>query len=204
MYLRETSSFSWLHQALQGLIVHFFVWAQVSRYFSTAPMTSLYPTPCPSRPSCHCLPPEEADECCRHGAFSLLWCLSHRERLTTKNSLAPSVLKVSNIAQPFSSLASSRVLLKSTSVSSGPSRDSNSSISTLKLLLFSRYYFVFATVVLSFALHIWSTSKLSCSSSKDECEFCNGVGGLILLLDIGGGFTYGSSNHIFSCVTVQE
>ena len=84
----------------------------------------LHPTLCSHRSSCHRHSLEEADEFCRHGAFRLLWCLSHRERLTTKNSLGPSVLEVSNITQPFSSLASSRIRLKSTSVSSGPSRDS--------------------------------------------------------------------------------
>ena len=122
--------------------------------FQKAPSNSL-----PSRPSCHCLSHQEADEFYRHGAFSLLCCLSRRERLTTKNALGPSVLKVTNISQPYSSLASSRILLKSTSVSSGPRRDSNSPVSTFKLLLSSRYCFVFAMIVLSFALHIWSSTS---------------------------------------------
>ena len=114
--------------------------------------------------------------------------------------------KVSNIAQPFSSLASSKIRLTFTSVSSGPSRDSNSSIYTFKLFLSSKYCFVFAMTVLSDALHIWSSSsRCSCSSSHDEYEFCNGVGGIILL-DSGGAFTCGPSKpHFFlrNCTRVS-
>ena len=44
----------------------------------------------------------------------------------------------------------------------------------------------------------------SCSSSKEEFEFCNGVGGLILPLDKGGAFTCVLSYLISSCVIVQQ
>ena len=46
-------------------------------------------------------------------------------------------------------------------------------LTTKNLLPSSRYCFVFAMIVLSFALHIWSsTSKCPCSSSNGEHEFC--------------------------------
>ena len=74
MYLKETSSFFWLYQALQGLDVHFSMDA-IFQVFSTAPMTllskELHPTLFCSRPSCHCLSLEEADEFCRHGALRI-------------------------------------------------------------------------------------------------------------------------------------
>ena len=80
----------------------------------------LHVTRCSSKPACHCLPLDEEDKFCRHG-----W--SHRVLLTTKNSLGPSELKVLKIAQPLSSNASSKIRLKFTSESSGPSKDSSSS-----------------------------------------------------------------------------
>ena len=118
---------------------------------------------------CHCLPLDEEDEFCYHVgctllgsslcAFSLLLCAFHRILLTTKNKLGPSELKVSNIAQPFLSLASSKIRLKSISESSGPSKDSNSSTSTFKLVLSSRCCFVLETTVLSRTPSLVSTSK---------------------------------------------
>ena len=160
----------------------------------------LHATRCSSRPSCHCLPLDDVDEFWRRGAFSLLWCLSHRVLLTTKNSLGPSELKVSNIAQPFSSIASSRIRLKSTSESSGPSRDSNSSTSTFSLKVLLR------------SCNTRSVTRTSKSAPPrcappplhyDEYEFCSGVGGIILLLDSGGAFTCELSDLISSCLTVQ-
>ena len=59
--------------------------------------------------------------------------------------------------------------------------------------------------VLSFALHLWSsTSYCTCSPSKEEFEFCKGVGGVILLLDNGGAFTCQLSYLNSSCVLVQQ
>ena len=192
--LRDLFAF-WLLRALQGVDVHFCMDAIFPSKSPLLPQPffpkgSIQLSALPD-PLCHCLLLEEADDFSRCGAFSLLWCLSHRERLTTKKALGPSFLKVSNIAQPFPSLASSRMLPKSTSVSCGPIRDYNSSTSNYKnFSLSSKYCFVCAMTVLSFALHIWSsTSKFTCSSSNDEYEFCNGAGGLILLLDNGGAFT---------------
>ena len=143
-------SVSWLHQALQGLNVQFHVGAifQAMALF----FTELHPTLCCSRPSYHHPSLPEANELCLHGAFHFLLFSSHRERLTTRKSLGPSVLKVSNVAHPFSSLASFRIRLKSTSTSSGPSRSSNSSTATFTLQLSSKYSFVLAMIFLSVAL----------------------------------------------------
>ena len=133
-----------------------------------------------------------------------LWCSSHRALLTTKNSLGPSELKVSKIARFCLFLASSKIRLKSTSESSGPSRDSNSSTSTFILSPFSRYCLVLAMIVLSRAFQIWSSTWI-CHffSSYDECELSSGVGGIILLLESGGEFAGELSYAISSCETVQ-
>ena len=98
--------------ALQSLTVHFHVGAffQViylclhNPSFHRAPIQlSAVPGPLATIPYSTCI-----DEFCRQGAFHFLWCLSHRERLTTTSLLGPSVLKVSNISHPFSTLASSQ------------------------------------------------------------------------------------------------
>ena len=104
---------------------------------------------------------------------AILWCLSHRERLTTKNALGPSVL------QPFSS----KIRLKSTALSSGRSRDSNSSISNFQTFTFFQELLclrndrsVFRTPHLVFPLRN-SPAPLQMTSAN----LGNGVGGLVLL-----------------------
>ena len=96
-------------------------------------------------------------------------------------SLGPSELKVSKIARPSLFLASSKIRLKSTSESSGPSRDSNSSTSTFMLSHSSKYCWILAMTVLSRALPIWSSTSIRhCLSSIDERQLDCGVDGIIL------------------------
>ena len=84
-----------------------------------------------ARPACRCPPFDEEYAFCRHGAFSLFWCLSHRAPLTTKKFTRTVLSWRSQISRNL-------FCLKSTSELSGPSKDSSSSISSFNLWLTSR------------------------------------------------------------------
>ena len=113
--------------------------------------------------ACLELDPSQAIECAVRAVNKLYHTDVSCERVSClhiANALPPRIRsdnlcrRSKNIAQPVWPLACSKILLKSTSVSSGPNRDSNFTISTFKLLLSSRYCCIFAMIVLSVALAV--------------------------------------------------
>ena len=142
MYFKETSRFSGIgkyinvHDDLGATFqiifrcIHHFEFFLSSRLSAVPGRSSLLAT-------IHRL-----QRCCLHGA--LLY-LSHLDRSATRKLLSFE-LKVSRILRPWSSLASFKTRLKSTSTSSGPNNSSNASTCTFTLRLLSRNCFVLAMI----------------------------------------------------------
>ena len=102
------------------------------------------------------------------------------------------LLRAEDLENPAAPLGSMRKIhLRLTSESSGPIKNSSSSISTFRRSHASKFS-MFAITVLPRGVQLLPCTSISvchCVSPIDECELCCGVGRIILLLQGGGAFT---------------